>query len=80
MISQPSKVWSRQSAVRQLSPAQRRILQLIGQGKMTKEIAEEMRLSEKGVNYHRGIINSRCRLHSVAEAVHTALTLDARPS
>jgi len=58
----------------QLSPAQRRVLLLIGQGKMSKEIAAELRISEKGVEYHRARIYSALGLHSVGEAVAFSLS------
>ena len=57
-----------------LSPAQRRILQLIGQGKMSKEIAADLRISEKGVEYHRACIYRALHLHSVGEAVAFSLS------
>lgn len=59
--------------LRLLSPAQRRVLALIGAGKMTKEIAAEMHLSEKGVEYHRGVIYRVLGIQSVGEAVRVAV-------
>lgn len=52
-----------------LSQAQRDVLRLIGEGKMTKEIAEVMGISEKGVEYHRGVIYRRLGFRSLGEAV-----------
>lgn len=62
-----------------LSPAQRRVLALIGAGRMTKEIAAEMHLSEKGVEYHRGVIYRTLGIQSVGEAVRVALTAEQPP-
>ncbi len=56
----------------QLSPAQERILQLIGDGKNTRQIALIMGVSEKGIEYHRGRIYAILGLKCVADAVRAA--------
>lgn len=58
--------------LRLLSPAQRRVLALIGAGKMTKEIAAEMHIGENGVLWHRKEIYRKLAINSVAEAVRMA--------
>ena len=60
-----------------LSAAQRKILTLIGEGRMTKEIAAEMHISEKGVEYHRGVIYRTLGIQSLAEAVRLATRTNA---
>lgn len=63
-----------QDPLTRLSAAQLHILQLIGQGKMTKEIAAELQISEKGVEYHRARIYTALNLRSVGEAVAFSLS------
>lgn len=64
-------------AIARLSPAQRRVLALIGQGYMTKQIADVLQISEKGVEYHRGVIYRALNLQSIGEAVRVALEMEA---
>jgi DNA-binding NarL/FixJ family response regulator len=52
-----------------LSPREREVLQFIGQGKTSKEVAVMLDLAPKTVETHRSNIMSKLNLHSVAELV-----------
>lgn len=66
-------IHNRALALRLLSPAQRRVLALIGQGKMTKDMAADLRISEAGVQWHRKQIYRKLNIQSVGEAVRIAI-------
>jgi DNA-binding NarL/FixJ family response regulator len=57
----------------QLTVRQREIVQLLAEGKSTKEIASELRLSVKTVKTHRAAIMRRLGARSVVEIVHYAV-------
>ncbi len=61
-----------------LSPREREVLQLIAEGKSTKEAARALGLSVSTIETHRRQIMKRLNLHSIAEltkyAVRTGLT------
>ncbi len=52
-----------------LTPRQREILQLIAEGKSTKEIAFTLKVSVKTVETHRGALMERLGIHDVAGLV-----------
>ena len=52
-----------------LTPREREVLKIIGQGKTTKQVAEELRLSVATVGNHRKHICKKLELHSTAELV-----------
>ncbi|PYT22180.1 MAG: hypothetical protein DMG57_36170 [Acidobacteria bacterium] len=52
-----------------LTPREREVLKIIGQGKTTKQVAEEMGLSVATVGNHRKHICKKLELHSTAELV-----------
>ncbi|HEY2627823.1 MAG TPA: response regulator transcription factor, partial [Usitatibacter sp.] len=54
---------SEQSSIDSLSPRQREILQLIAEGKSTKEIAFGLKLSSKTVETHRAALMDRLGIH-----------------
>ncbi len=53
-------------ALESLTPRQREILQMIAEGKSTKEIAFQLQVSGKTVETHRAAIMERLRIHDVA--------------
>jgi DNA-binding NarL/FixJ family response regulator len=56
-----------------LTPRQREILQLVAEGKSTKEVARILNLSVKTVEAHRGQIMSRLEIHDLASLVRYAI-------
>ena len=63
---------SRQS-LHKLSPRQREVLQLVAEGRNTKEIAEILHVSPRTVEFHRYRIMETLGLHSTAELVRHAI-------
>lgn len=58
-----------------LTPRQREILQLIAEGRTSKEIAQEMGLSVKTVETHRANLMQRLDIHDVAGLVRYAIRM-----
>jgi two-component system response regulator NreC len=56
-----------------LSPREREVLQLLAEGKSTKQIAHALSLSVKTVETHRAQVMSKLGLHSVAELTKYAI-------
>jgi len=56
-----------------LTPRQREILQLVAEGKSTKEIAQALDLSTKTVETHRAQLMDRLDIHDVAGLVRYAI-------
>ena len=56
-----------------LTPRQREILQLIAEGRSTKEIASDLNLSAKTVETHRAQLMERLDIYDVAELVRYAM-------
>jgi DNA-binding NarL/FixJ family response regulator len=56
-----------------LTPRQREILQLVAEGKSTKEVATLLGLSAKTVETHRGQIMERLNIHDIAGLVRYAI-------
>ena len=56
-----------------LSPRQREILQLIAEGKSTRDIAETLHLSVKTIETHRAQLMERLDIHDVAGLIKYAL-------
>ncbi len=56
-----------------LSPREREVLQLLAEGKSTKEIAALLCVSIKTVETHRQQIMSKLDIHSVAELIKYAI-------
>jgi DNA-binding NarL/FixJ family response regulator len=68
-----------------LTPRQQAVLQLLTKGFSTKEIAAELKVSAKAVEFHKGNITRRLGIHTTAELTRFALsqgltTLDDPPS
>ena len=59
--------------VNRLTPRQREILQLLAEGKSSKEVAVALGLSVKTAETHRANIMSRLNCHSVSELVRYAI-------
>ena len=61
------------SALRDLTPRQREILQLLAEGRATKQIAAHLHVSVKTADTHRQHIMDKLGLHSVAELTKFAI-------
>lgn len=57
----------------QLTPRQREVLQLIGEGRSGKEIAEILSISIKTVEFHKSKLMDQLGLHTTAELTRYAL-------
>jgi DNA-binding CsgD family transcriptional regulator len=57
----------------QLTPREKQILDIIAEGKTTKQIAEDLRVSTSTVGNHRKHICKKLDLHSTAELVAFAV-------
>jgi DNA-binding NarL/FixJ family response regulator len=67
------RVGGRLSPLEQLTPRQREILQLIAEGKTTKEIASDLDVSVKTVESHRLQLMERLNIHDVPGLVRYAI-------
>lgn len=67
------------SPVEQLTARQREILQLIAEGRNTKEIADVLNLSVKTVEYHRMKLMDRLNIHDIPGLVRFALQVGLIP-
>jgi DNA-binding NarL/FixJ family response regulator len=56
-----------------LSPREREVVQLLGEGKSTKEVAISLNVTVKTAETHRSNIMLKLRLHSIAELVLYAI-------
>jgi DNA-binding NarL/FixJ family response regulator len=56
-----------------LSPRQREVLQLVAEGRSTKEAAATLGISNKTVDMHRQHIMNKLQLHSIAELTKYAI-------
>lgn len=59
--------------LKQLTPRQREVLQLIGEDKSTKEIATILGISVKTVEFHKSKIMETLGLHTIAELTRYAI-------
>lgn len=57
----------------QLTPREREVLGLVTQGKLNKEIADELGIHERTVKLHRTSMTTKLQVHSVAELVRLVL-------
>ena len=64
-----------QSPLDHLTPRQREILQLIAEGKSTKEIAYLLKVSAKTVETHRSLLMDRLEIHDVPGLVRYAIRI-----
>jgi DNA-binding NarL/FixJ family response regulator len=58
-----------------LTPRQRQVLHLIADGKKTKEIASQLKISVKTVEMHRTQLMETLDLHNIAELVRYAIRI-----
>lgn len=56
-----------------LTPRERQVLQLVGEGKSTKQIAETLRISVKTAEFHRGRLMKKLNVHDTANLVRYAI-------
>jgi RNA polymerase sigma factor (sigma-70 family) len=61
-------------SVAALTPRQREVLQLIGEGNGTKEIAALLNVSVKTIEFHKTRLMERLDLHTTAELMRYAIT------
>ena len=61
------------SAFNVLSPREREVLQLLAEGRSTREIAEKLNVSGKTVETHRTHIMEKLKLHTIAELTRYAI-------
>jgi DNA-binding CsgD family transcriptional regulator len=62
-----------QRSVTELSDREFEVLQLLGQGKGTRQIADQLRLSIKTVDTHRANIKRKLNLRGASELVRYAV-------
>lgn len=56
-----------------LSPRQREVLQLIAEGRSSKEIAEFMKISPRTVEFHKTMISAKLGIHNGSDLIKYAL-------
>lgn len=56
-----------------LTPRERQVLQLVGEGKSTKQIAEVLKISVKTAEFHRGRLMKKLNVHDTANLVRYAI-------
>lgn len=61
-----------QQAIAALPPRQREVLQLMARGLLNKQIAWQLKISEKTVKMHRGLLLHKLGLATSAEAIRLA--------
>ena len=70
---------SGQSHLDVLTPRQRQVLQLIAEGRGTREIAERLHLSVKTVETHRAQLMNRLGIHDISGLVRFAIRAGLLP-
>jgi DNA-binding NarL/FixJ family response regulator len=70
----PERVPTIKNPIAALTPRQREILQLIGEGKGTKEIATHLNVSLKTIDFHKTRLMQRLNIHTTAELMRYAIT------
>jgi DNA-binding NarL/FixJ family response regulator len=61
------------SGPRRLTPREREVVQLVAEGKSTKEIAAQLQISVKTAEFHRSRIMAKLEIHDVAGLVRYAI-------
>ena len=56
-----------------LTPRERQVLQLVGEGRSTKQIAETLHISVKTAEFHRGRLMKKLNVHDTANLVRYAI-------
>jgi len=72
-FQKPQSYASRSEAHTRLTPRQREIVQLLAEGKGSKEVAVALNISVKTAETHRANIMRRLEMHSVSELVRYAV-------
>ncbi|PYP20060.1 MAG: DNA-binding response regulator [Gemmatimonadetes bacterium] len=57
----------------QLTPREKQVLALVGEGKSTKQIAEALHISVKTAEFHRGRLMKKLNVHDTANLVRYAI-------
>jgi DNA-binding NarL/FixJ family response regulator len=57
----------------QLTPREKQVLTLVGEGKSTKQIAEALHISVKTAEFHRGRLMKKLNVHDTANLVRYAI-------
>lgn len=70
----PESIPAIKGSVGELTPRQREVLQLIGEGKGTKEIATLLHVSVKTVEFHKTRLMEALDIHTTAELMRYAIT------
>ncbi len=66
-------VVTKAAAVEPLSPRERQVVQLVAEGKSTKQIAELLTISAKTAEFHRGRVMDKLNIHDTAGLVRYAI-------
>ncbi len=66
-------VVNKAAAAEPLSPRERQVVQLVAEGKSTKQIAELLNISVKTAEYHRGRVMDKLDIHDTAGLVRYAI-------
>jgi DNA-binding CsgD family transcriptional regulator len=61
------------AAAEPLSPRERQVVQLVAEGKSTKQIAELLHISAKTAEFHRGRVMDKLDIHDTAGLVRYAI-------
>ncbi len=64
---------SKTAAVEPLSPRERQVVQLVAEGKSTKQVAELLKISVKTAEFHRGRAMDKLNIHDTAGLVRYAI-------
>jgi DNA-binding NarL/FixJ family response regulator len=73
-LARPDTRWPSLNAFGgKLTPRQREVLQLVAEGKSTKEISAMLRISPKTVEFHRGCLMDELGIRSIAELTRYAI-------
>jgi len=65
--------WGRKTKGEKLTPREQQVLQLIGDGKSTKEIAKVLHISVKTAEFHRGHLMKKLDVHDTASLMRRAI-------
>jgi DNA-binding NarL/FixJ family response regulator len=71
---EPEKTPAIKGSTEELTPRQREVLQLIGEGKGTKAIASLLQVSVKTIEFHKTCLMKQLQLHTTAELMRYAIT------
>lgn len=72
-VLQAMQQGEKQDDAAKLTPRQREILQLLAEGRSAKEIAAELNISTRTVEFHKYQLMESLKLHNGAELVHFAI-------